>query len=63
MLQLFSQVYFCVCKKQRFLELQTIDDFAKLLHLTSHDVRNPKMIFNRDTLGYVGFWDKGDPMK
>ena len=50
MLQLFSQVYFCVylsikSKKCQFLESQTIDDFARALDLTPQDVRNLKMIF------------------
>ena len=40
--------------KNYVLESQTIDDFARALSLTAHDVRNLKMIFNSVEQGDFG---------
>ena len=40
--------------KSHVLESETIDDFARALSLTAHDVKNLKMIFNSVEQGDFG---------
>ena len=51
---IFLGLYTQFNKKYQILESQTIDDFARALHLSPQDVRNLKMIFNSVEQGNLG---------